>query len=165
MSACFVNEDDSVTFTKESENVVLNEPFKKVNFKLQLTDFERINELELLVQSLHNKIESVHELLSRLIETNVILKRGTVPTYEASAVANSNLEINSNTSNSNVGTKVTLLKTGNKIVIKGKTFDVKDELKRRFSATWDTGLKSWVVLDSHETALIEFLNEQSFIVV
>lgn len=128
------------------------------------TNLDRMNELELTVADLKLRLTSMHELLSRAIETNVHLRASVavvgavtdVPTYDSELVQAAAVQAGVVGGNGNSGggggdkLTVNILASGDnaRFVIKGKTFDVKDDLKRQFGAQWDASLKSWVVTNS-----------------
>ncbi len=135
-------------------------------------NLDRLNQLELIVADLKLRLASMHELLSRAIETNVHLRAAAaaagaaatgvgpetttsdVPTYDSELVQTAAVQagVATTSSSSGGGDKLTvnILASGDnaRFVIKGKTFDVKDDLKRQFGAQWDASLKSWVVQNS-----------------
>lgn len=180
MADRFVNDDNTFsTSMEQEEDVVASNPNKKVTFRVpipttseSLANLDRINQLELAVNDLRQKLSTMHELLSRAIETNLMLKGTKVPTYEpevvqaAATAAGVSSESGSGSSGSGAGgngTTITILRAnGNKLVLKGKTFDVKDDLKRQFSAQWDASLKCWSCADSFETQVREFLTARGF---
>jgi hypothetical protein len=153
--------------------VVLEEPVE-IHLPIQKESYENFQKIQLLekaIEDLDKRLTSVHELVSRLVEMNVLLRRQQVPTYDpeipelnVSIATNNNTNNNNNDSSSNV-TKhvVTLLKSNdNKLVIKGKTFDIKDQLKSRFGAQWNMTLKCWTCDVSHESSLKQFLVDSNF---
>jgi hypothetical protein len=130
-------------------------------------NLDRLNQLELTVADLKLRLTSMHELLSRAIETNVHLRAAAgaaggaggagataatdVPTYDSELVQAAAVHAGvATTSTNSTATTVNILASGDnaRFVIKGKTFDVKDDLKRQFGAQWDASLKSWVVTNS-----------------
>ncbi len=129
-----------------------------------LTDFQRLDRIETTVATLQKQVASLHELLSRVVEINTLLKRQMVPTYDGETLDRLNAE--AGVSAPAAGPKnVTLLKNAsNQIVIKGKTFDIKDELKRRFGAVWNRAMSAWTCDISHELALTEYLRSESYVV-
>lgn len=177
MADRFVSDDATCsTSMEQDEGTIMSEnpSNKKVTFRIpiptsteNLTNLDRVNQLELAVNDLRHKLSAMHELLSRAIETNLILK-GRVPTYEpevvqAAAAAAGVSESSSSSGGGGGGTTITILRAnGNKLVLKGKTFDVKDDLKRQFSAQWDASLKCWSCSDSFETQVREFLTTRGF---
>ncbi len=180
MADRFVN-DDEVSTSMEQEDpacppsTTTNTSRKQVTFRMSIpttaenmVNLERFNQLELTVNELRQKLASMHELLSRAIETNLMLKNGRVPTYEpevAQAAAVAAGVQPSESSSGGGGSTITILRaSGNKLVLKGKTFDVKDDLKRQFSAQWDASLKCWSCADSFETDVRKFLTERGFTV-
>jgi len=183
MADRFVEDDNTVSTAMVQEDA--NDPSsvaaptsssnKKVTFRMaipttheNMENLERLNQLELTVHELKQKLTAMHELLSRAIETNLMLKNARVPTYEPEVVqaAASAAGITNSSGGSGGGggtTTITLLRAdGNKLFLKGKTFDVKDELKRKFSAQWDASLKCWSCADSFETDVRAFLTERGF---
>ncbi len=176
MADRFVSDDATCSTSMEDETTPLeNHTNKKVTFRIpipasteSLTNLDRLNQLELTVNDLRQKLAAMHELLSRAIETNLLLK-GRVPTYEpevvqaAAAAAGVSESSSSAGGGGGGGTTITILRAnGNKLVLKGKTFDVKDDLKRQFSAQWDASLKCWSCSDSFETQVREFLTSRGF---
>jgi hypothetical protein len=172
MADRFVNDDEHVTTSMEVDH---NEPAvetnKKVTFRIpipapteSLANLERINNLELAVKEMGQKLAAMHELLSRAIETNITLRGTNVPTYEPEVVHTAAVAAGvTESSSSGGGTTITILRaSGNKLVLKGKTFDVKDDLKRNFSAQWDASLKCWSCSDSFDTQVREFLTGRGF---
>lgn len=174
-------DDNSLSTSMERDDA--NDPTttpaanKKVTFRVpipasteSLANLDRINQLELAVNDLRQKLSTMHELLSRAIETNLMLKSNRVPTYEpevvqaaATAAGVTSESGSGGASASGNGTTITILKAnGNKLVLKGKTFDVKDDLKRQFGAQWDASLKCWSCTDSFETQVREFLTARGF---
>lgn len=147
---------------------------KKVTFRMaipasseNMQNLERLNQLELTVHELKLKLAAMHELLSRAIETNLMLKNARVPSYEPetvqAAATAAGIDNSSAGAGGGAGTTITLLRAnGNKLVMKGKTFDVKDELKRKFAAQWDASLKCWSCADSFESEVRAFLTERGF---
>lgn len=144
------------------------------------TNLDRLNQLELTVADLKLRLTSMHELLSRAIETNVHLRAAAaaagavggsvgntsssttdVPTYDSELVQAAAVQAGVVGGGSGSGSSgenkltVNILAAGNnaRFVIKGKTFDVKDDLKRQFGAQWDASLKSWVVTNSSADTL------------
>lgn len=167
-------DDNSISTSMEQEETTHESPAnKKVTFRVpiptsseNLTNLDRLNQLELSVNDLRQKLSAMHELLSRAIETNLLLK-GKVPTFESEVVQAAAVAAGVSESGSGgaggAGTTITILHAnGNKIVLKGKTFDVKDDLKRQFSAQWDASLKCWSCSDSFETQVREFLTARGF---
>jgi hypothetical protein len=172
MADRFVSDDATCSTSMEQEEVSESPSNKKVTFRIPipastetLANLDRVNQLELAVNDLRQKLAAMHELLSRAIETNLLLK-GRVPTYEpevVQAAATAAGVTESSTSGAGGGTTITILRAnGNKLVLKGKTFDVKDDLKRQFSAQWDASLKCWSCSDSFETQVREFLTARGF---
>lgn len=147
---------------------------KQVTFRMaipasqeNMENLERLNQLELTVHELKQKLAAMHELLSRAIETNLMLKNARVPTYEPevvqAAASAAGIENTSSSNGGGAGTTITLLRaSGNKLVLKGKTFDIKDDLKRKFAAQWDASLKCWSCTDTFETEVRAFLTERGF---
>ncbi len=171
----------STTMVQEDDNNPPPQPVqsssaasKKVTFRMaipasheSMENLERINQMELTIHELKQKLAAMHELLSRAIETNLLLKNARVPTYEPDTVHAAASAAGIDSSNSSGGgnstTTITLLRAnGNKLVLKGKTFDVKDDLKRKFAAQWDASLKCWSCADSFEADVRTFLTERGF---
>lgn len=143
---------------------------QEVNMPDVTTNLDRFNQLELTVADLKLRLTSMHELLSRAIETNVYLRSAAsgsaasttgapaasnVPTYDSELVQAAATQAGVSASGGGGGAggeklTVNILAAGDnqRFVIKGKTFDVKDDLKRHFGAQWDASLKSWVVQNS-----------------
>lgn len=179
MADRFVDEGEEVSTSMEQEehsssSTAAGNSRKQVTFRMSIptttenmVNLERFNELELTVNDLRQKLATMHELLSRAIETNLMLKNGRVPTYEpevaqAAAVA---AGVQPSESGNGGGSTITILRTsGNKLVLKGKTFDIKDDLKRQFSAQWDASLKCWSCADSFDADVRKFLTERGFTV-
>lgn len=183
MADRFVDDNSFSTTMEQDDNAVpdalaaASASNKKVTFRVpiptsseSLANLDRINQLELAVNDLRQKLATMHELLSRAIETNLMLKAANrVPTYEpevvqaAATAAGVSSESSSGTGGNGNGTTITILRAnGNKLVLKGKTFDVKDDLKRQFGAQWDASLKCWSCTDSFETQVREFLTARGF---
>lgn len=145
---------------------------KQVTFRMaipatqeNMANLERLNQLELTVHDLKQKLAAMHELLSRAIETNLMLKNARVPTYEpeVAQAAASAAGIESSSNGGGAGTTITILRaSGNKLVLKGKTFDIKDDLKRKFGAQWDASLKCWSCTDTFDAEVRAFLTERGF---
>ncbi len=136
---------------------------KQVTFQMppqaSVDYLDRLNTLECTVADLKLRVIAMHELLSRFVKINLESKGAPVPTYESETVQQA-VQASGITPPAQ---NVSLLKNNSgKIVVKGKTFDIKDELKKRFSAQWDGSLKSWTVDVAHEEALVAFLNEKGF---
>jgi mevalonate kinase len=167
-ATAMVQEDEGMTTTTTTN------PNKKVTFRMavptsheNMENLDRLNQLELTVHDLKQKLAAMHELLSRAIETNLMLKNARVPTYEPetvqAAATAAGIENSAASGGGGAGTTITLVRaSGNKLVLKGKTFDVKDELKRKFAAQWDAGLKCWSCADSFEPDVRSFLTERGF---
>ncbi len=146
--------------------VVLEEPVE-IHLPIQKDSYENFLKIQLLekaIEDLDKRLTSVHELVSRLVEMNVLLRRQQVPTYDPE-IPELNVSTTTTTNESTSSSKnvVTLLKSNdNKLVIKGKTFDIKDQLKSRFGAQWNTTLKCWTCDVSHESSLKQFLVDSNF---
>lgn len=140
---------------------------KQVTFQMPSQEsidyLARINALECTVADLKLRVISIHELLSRFVKANLESKGAPVPTYEPETVQQA-VQASGITVTTQQQTVSLLRNNSGKIIIKGKTFDIKDELKRRFSAQWDGSLKSWVVDATHGDALTAYLNEKGFTV-
>lgn len=132
------------------------------------SDFQKVQSLESAVAQLQRQVASLHELVSRIIEINVQLKRQSVPTYDPERLDELNREagFSAERSSSDAPKTISLLRNAaGQIVVKGKTFDIKDELKRRFGAVWNKGLSAWTCDASHEPQLASYLRELNFNVV
>ncbi len=147
--------------------VVLEEPVE-IHLPIQKDSYENFLKIQLLekaIEDLDKRLTSVHELVSRLVEMNVLLRRQQVPTYDPE-IPELNVSTTTTTTNESTSSSknvVTLLKSNdNKLVIKGKTFDIKDQLKSRFGAQWNTTLKCWTCDVSHESSLKQFLVDSNF---
>ena len=127
-----------------------------------LANFMKIQQLENTVEILGKKITAIHELVERLVEVNLQLKKQQIPTYEPEKMPTSNFGGNTSSSDSNSNSTVYLMKSSERIHIKGKTFDVKDELKSRFGAQWETNKKMWTCGIQHENELTQFFQEKGF---
>lgn len=189
----FINDDEDFTTTTVVDSVmeagaVIAEK-KRIRFAPTPTttisdvpaemamNLDRLNQLELTVADLKLRLASMHELLSRAIETNVHLRAAAaaaagsaagssstpadVPTYDSEVVQAAAVQagvVGGSGGGGGSGENkltVNILAAGNgaRFVIKGKTFDVKDDLKRQFGAQWDASLKSWVVTNSSADTL------------
>ncbi len=147
--------------------VVLEEPVE-IHLPIQKDSYENFLKIQLLekaIEDLDKRLTSVHELVSRLVEMNVLLRRQQVPTYDPE-IPELNVSTTTTTTNESTSSSknvVTLLKSNdNKLVIKGKTFDIKDQLKSRFVAQRNTTLKCWTCDVSHESSLKQFLVDSNF---
>ncbi len=156
----FLNDSDAplcgVEYTIENPNVTSE----------NVTRFLQIDRLEKQVQTLDQRVSTLYEMIERLIEVNLLLKRSSssvdpqtpspvvLPMYNPQTTENGN-------SNSSV---VQILKSNGTIFIKGKTFDIKDQLKSEFGAKWDSSLKMWGVNDEAgvEEKIREFLTRNGF---
>lgn len=166
------NKKHVVTDVVVDEPVEIHLPIQKESYE----NFQKIQLLEKAIEDLNKRITSVHELVSRLVEINVLLRRQQVPTYDPE-IPELNVQIpseqssttttNNNNESVNVPQKsiVLLRSSDNKLVIKGKTFDIKDQLKSRFAAQWNTQLKCWTCDITHESTLKQYLQESGFDVV
>jgi hypothetical protein len=151
-------------------DVVVDEPVE-IHLPIQKESYENFHKIQLLekaIEDLNKRITSVHELVSRLIEINVLLRRQQVPTYDPE-IPELNVSIPSETTTTNNESSpvpqksiVLLRSSDNKLVIKGKTFDIKDQLKSRFAAQWNTQLKCWTCDVTHESSLKQYLQETGF---
>jgi hypothetical protein len=126
-----------------------------------LENFMKIQQLENNVKIMDQKITAIHELVERLVEVNLQLKKQQVPMYDSNAVG-SGTSSGSTSNTSDEPKTIYLMKSSDKLRIKGKTFDIKDELKTRFGAQWETGMKMWCCSCEHEQDLTNFLNEKGF---
>lgn len=161
------NKRQVVTDVVVDEPVEIHLPIQKDSYE----NFVKIQMLEKAIEDLNKRLTSVHELVSRLIEINVLLRRQQVPTYDPE-IPELNVSIPSDpssvtTNNESVPQKsiVLLRSSDNKLVIKGKTFDIKDQLKTRFAAQWNMQLKCWTCDATHEPVLKQYLQESGFDVV
>jgi paraquat-inducible protein B len=132
-------------------------------------DFQKVQTLETAVATLQRQVTSLHELVSRIIEINVQLKRQSVPTYDPERLEELNRDAGFSApaaAASDAPKTISLLRnSAGQVVIKGKTFDITDELKRRFGAVWNKGLSAWTCDASHEPQLAAYLRESGFNVV
>jgi hypothetical protein len=177
----FINEDEDVVVDSVMEAGEVIAEKKRIRFAAapativsnvssdMAFNLDRLNQLELTVADLKLRLTSMHELLSRAIETNVHLRAASaaagaavvgpetadVPMYDSDLVQAAAAAAGVTSSGSAGGGSsdklmVNILASGDnaRFVIKGKTFDVKDDLKRQFGAQWDASLKSWVVQNS-----------------
>jgi hypothetical protein len=158
------NKKHVVTDVVVDEPVEIHLPIQKESYE----NFQKIQLLEKAIEDLNKRITSVHELVSRLIEINVLLRRQQVPTYDPE-IPELNVSIPSETTTTNNESSpvpqksiVLLRSSDNKLVIKGKTFDIKDQLKSRFAAQWNTQLKCWTCDVTHESSLKQYLQETGF---
>ena len=158
------NKKQVVTDIVVDEPVEIHLPIQKDSYE----NFQKIQLLEKAIEDLNKRLTSVHELVSRLVEINVLLRRQQVPTYDPQ-IPELNVSIPSDPSSTNESVPqksiVLLRSSDNKLVIKGKTFDIKDQLKTRFGAQWNTQLKCWTCDVTHESVLKQFLQESGFDVV
>lgn len=160
------NKKHVVTDVVVDEPVEIHLPIQKESYE----NFQKIQLLEKAIEDLNKRITSVHELVSRLIEINVLLRRQQVPTYDPDipelnvSIPSDTTTTNNNNESSPVPQKsiVLLRSSDNKLVIKGKTFDIKDQLKSRFAAQWNTQLKCWTCDTTHESSLKQYLQETGF---
>jgi hypothetical protein len=131
--------------------------------KLELS---RLSALERSVQELGKRLNAAHELMERVIEANVVLRRGVVPQHEAEKVEQAAAQAGVSSSSSEGGrpkvVNLVLSADGTSLAIKGRTFDIKDDLKSRFGASWNASMKTWTVDASYESAVTEYLRAQSF---
>jgi hypothetical protein len=153
------NKKQIVTDVIVDEPVEIHLPINKESYD----NFLKIQTLEKAIEDLNKRLTSVHELVSRLVEINVLLRRQQVPTYDPE-IPELNVSIPSETTNDVVPQKsvVLLRSSDNKLVIKGKTFDIKDQLKSRFAAQWNMQLKCWTCDISHESLLKQYLQETGY---
>lgn len=159
------NKKQVVTDIVVDEPVEIHLPIQKDSYE----NFQKIQLLEKAIEDLNKRLSSVHELVSRLVEINVLLRRQQVPTYDPQ-IPELNVSIPSDPSSATTATNdsvpqksiVLLRSSDNKFVIKGKTFDIKDQLKTRFNAQWNTQLKCWTCDVSYEPVLKQFLQESGF---
>jgi hypothetical protein len=131
-------------------------------------DFQRLQDIENSVASLKKQVSGLHELLSRAVGVNVNLKGGSVPSHDADIqVDGAGGGAGGGGGGGGGGGKtITLLRNSSgQIVIKGKTFDIKDELKKRFGAMWNKSMTAWTCDECHENDLTVFLREQLYTVM
>lgn len=152
----FLNDSDTplcaVEYTIENPHVTSE----------NVSRFLQIDRLEKHVQTLDQRVSTLYEMIERLIEVNLTLKnRNTepLPTYTSAPENN-----NGNGNSPPVQQNVQLLKSNGTIFIKGKTFDIKDQLKNEFGAKWDSSLKMWGINDTPEIEIQirEFLTRNGF---
>lgn len=137
---------------------------------------DRLSILERSVVALGRRLDAAHELMARVVETNVLLRRGAVPAHEPDEIARAAAAAGiperkgganggggaGNGASASGGGVVSLVRGEMGLVIKGKTYDIKDELKARFGARWDASFKAWTVDAALEAEVADFLTKQGF---
>lgn len=149
---------NSKQFIESEEDVSIQLPVPQEN----LINFEKYQDLENKIQILTKRVDAIHELVSRFVEVNILLQKQQVPMYTTESLDSS--EITTTSTNESKKLVINLLRSsdGEKIYIKGKTFDIKEKLKSKFQAKWNTNLKLWECDNSYDLELRNFLNESNF---
>ena len=107
--------------------------------------FLQIDKLEKQLDALNKRVNGLYEMVERIIQVNVLLKRNELPAVTSGSSAEQQ------TVPSDPVQQIQILKSEGNLFLKGKTFDLKEQLKAQFGARWDTSMKMWVINDASET--------------
>ncbi len=114
--------------------------------------FLQIDKLEKQLDALNKRVNGLYEMVERIIQVNVLLKRNELPAVTSgsgSTVEQQQQTVDASPSPS--VQQIQILKSEGNLFLKGKTFDLKEQLKAQFGARWDTSMKMWVINDASET--------------
>ena len=107
--------------------------------------FLQIDKLEKQLDAQNKRVNGLYEMVERIIQVNVLLKRNELPAVTSGSSAEQQ------TVPSDPVQQIQILKSEGNLFLKGKTFDLKEQLKAQFGARWDTSMKMWVINDASET--------------
>jgi hypothetical protein len=96
--------------------------------------FLQIDKLEKQLDALNKRVNGLYEMVERIIQVNVLLKRNELPAVTSGSSAEQQ------TVPSDPVQQIQILKSEGNLFLKGKTFDLKEQLKAQFGARWDTSM-------------------------